>query len=164
MDLGADAVADRADRRVAVAQQRRRAGRRDLGFVGDHQRQRAQRLLDPARPAVVHIREVGHLTDKVEVDLGDQVVLRREVRVRRRRGDLRAGGHRPHRQVGVRGLTQHLDTGGEHLAEGLLLPTVAWRLGDRNHWIAGHMSKLSDEVGFGQVPTRNTQYKRPNGA
>ena len=46
VDLGADAVADPAHRGVVAAEQRRGAGGRDLGLVGDHQRQAAQRLLD----------------------------------------------------------------------------------------------------------------------
>ena len=162
MNLGADAIADGVHRRVVAAEQRRRAGGRDLGLVGDHQCQGAQRLLDPRRRAVVDVGEVRHLADQVQVDLGDQMVLRREVGVGGRRRDLGAGGDGAHRQVGIRRLAQHLDAGGEDLAESLFLPPVARCFAglvcDGDHGIAGHMSKLSDGDHGKQVRARKPQY------
>ena len=129
VDLRADPVACGAHRRVGAAtEQRRRACRADLGFIGDHQGQVAQRLVHPGGHGVVDVGEVGDLPDQVEVDLGDQVVLRREVGVGGGRGHFGAGRHGAHRQVGVRLLSQCFHAGGEHLAEGLLLAAVARRL------------------------------------
>ena len=127
----------------------------------------AQRLLDPAwhRLSLTSVK-YGHLADQVQVDLGDQMVLRREVGVGGRRGDLGAGGDGAHGQVGVRRLAQHFHACGEDLAEGLLLAAVARRLAGLpasgvigSHGIAGHMSKLSDRCAAGQARPENCSYK-----
>ena len=83
--------------------------------------------LHPGGHGVVDVGEVGNLPDQVEVDLGDQVVLRREVGVGGGRGDFGARRHGAHRQVGVGSLAQHLQAGRQHLAEGFLLAAVARR-------------------------------------
>jgi hypothetical protein len=72
--LGADAVADGANRGV-VAQQGGGAGGSHFGFIGDHECETAQRLLNPVESGVVDIGEVGHLANQVQIDLGDQMIL-----------------------------------------------------------------------------------------
>ena len=102
MDLGADAIANRAQAASSFAQQSGRARRGDLGLIGDRQRHAAQRLLHAGHPAVVDVGEVGHLAHQVQVDLGDQVVLRGEVGVGGRGCDLGPRCDGAHRQIRVR--------------------------------------------------------------
>ena len=145
VDLGTDAIPDGAHRGV-VAQQGGRAGGGHLGLIGDDESQAAKRLLHPVEPGVVDIGEIGHLANQVKVDLGDQMIFRREVGVGRGGGNLGAGGHAPHGQIGVGGTPQGFQGGADQFAEGLLLPRPAGRVSPvtrgRRHCIAGHMSTV----------------------
>ena len=120
----------------------------------------------------VDVGEVRDLPDQVEINLGDQVVLRREIGVGGSRGDFGSRRHHAHRQVGVGILAQRLQAGRKHLAEGFLLAAVAWRCGLRGdlgaghgQCIAGHMSKLEDSRDAKQAHAAKTQVidasKRP---
>ncbi len=148
VDLGADPVADPDHPPGIVAQHGCGAGGGEFRLVGDHQGKAAQRLLNAVQARVVDVGEVGHLENPVEVHLGDQMVLRREVRVSGRRRDLRACGDGTDGEVGVGRLPQHLQPGPQHLAESLFLAAITRRIiplgADSHGGIAGHMSKLSE--------------------
>jgi hypothetical protein len=76
---------------------------------------------DPLLSALFDVDIQRHGAQPVEIDLGDDRVLRPEVRPDRADADAGAFADRPHGHVGIRHLTQQLDGRVQHPARFLVI-------------------------------------------